>query len=344
MNTAMTRFRRAVVTGGAGFLGVHVCRALLDQGAEVVCLDNFLTSSNSAVATISGREAFRLKRVDVSESCQVEGPVDLVVHLASAAAPADYQRYPLQTMNAGSRGTQNALDLAARAGARFILASTSEVYGDPEINPQPENYWGRVNPIGPRSVYDEAKRFSEALTAAYSRAGIVHSGIARIFNTYGPGMRVGDERMVPTFSRQALTGVPLTVAGDGAQTRSLCHVDDTVRGILLLAASDLAGPVNIGNPDEACVLDIATRIIELAGSSSPIRHVPEAPDDPRVRRPDISLARSALGYEPRVGWRTGLRQTLDWFAPQFATVSPRAVAAGVEGAAVHAAQGEGRGV
>jgi dTDP-glucose 4,6-dehydratase len=336
------KFRRAVVTGGAGFLGRRVCRRLLDQGTDVVCVDNLLTcgpvtagednSLRSAAALPAGKlrvvpgarisaDGSRARRgarmefqlMDVAEPFDVAGEVDLVMHLASPASPADYAQYPIETLEAGSLGTRNALELAARKGARFVLASTSEVYGDPLISPQPEEYRGNVSPIGPRSVYDEAKRYAEALTAAYRRAELVDTAIARIFNSYGPGMRPDDGRMVPTFACQALRGEPVTVTGDGTQTRSLCHADDTVRGLLLLAASDLGGPVNIGNPDEATVGEIASRIISLAGSSSSIRYIPRPVDDPRVRKPDITFARLALGFEPRVTWREGLTETIDWF-------------------------------
>ena len=311
-------FGRAVVTGGAGFLGSLTCRMLLERGTEVVCLDNLLTSAGEAP---DGGIDFR--RQDVTEPFDVGGPVDLVLHLASPASPADYHRYPLCTLEAGSAGTRNALRFAEDKGARFVLASTSEVYGDPEVSPQREGYPGNVDPVGPRSVYDEAKRYAEALTAAYGRDGRVDTGIARIFNSYGPGMRPDDGRMVPTFCCQALRGEPVTVTGDGRQTRSLCYVSDTVRGLLLLAASDLPGPVNIGNPDEATVGEIAKRIISLAGSSSPVRYVPRPPGDPRMRRPDITLARCQLGFEPLVGWREGIRETLDWFRRQIGIPAPR---------------------
>jgi dTDP-glucose 4,6-dehydratase len=305
---------RAVVTGGAGFLGAHLCRRLLAAGTEVLCVDNFLTSSPANVHRLRAEPGFRLREADVAEGLEIDGDVDLIVHLASPASPVDYQRHPLATLDAGSRGTRNALELAARTGARFVLASTSEVYGDPAVSPQAEGYWGNVNPVGPRSVYDEAKRFAEAITAAYRRAGQASTGIVRIFNTYGTGMRPGDGRIVPTFACQALRGLPLTVTGDGSQTRSLCHVDDTVGGILAVAASDLAGPVNIGNPDEATVLQIAERIIRLAGSSSDIEHIALPEDDPQVRCPDITLARKELGWQPRISWREGLPETLAWFA------------------------------
>jgi dTDP-glucose 4,6-dehydratase len=307
-------FRRAVITGGAGFLGARLGRRLLESGTRVTCLDNLLTGSRRALPALRAWPGFEFRQCDVTEPFGVEGEVDLVLHLASAASPAAYARFPLETLEAGSRGTRHALALAERKGARFILASTSEVYGDPQVRPQPESYWGNVNPTGPRSVYDEAKRFAEAMTAAYARAGRADTGIARIFNAYGPGMRPDDGRMVPTFACQALRGEPVTVTGDGSQTRSLCHADDTVRGLLLLAASGLAGPVNIGNPEEATVLQIAMRIISLAGSASAVRHVPRPEDDPMSRQPDISLARSALGFEPRICWPEGLAETIAWFS------------------------------
>jgi len=307
---------RAVITGGAGFIGTHLCRSLLDAGTQVLCVDNFLTSSPLNLSALRAEPGFSLAEADVAEGLDVDGDVDLIVHLASPASPLDYQRYPLATLDAGSRGTRNALELAARTGARFVLASTSEVYGDPAVSPQGEGYWGNVNPVGPRSVYDESKRFAEAITAAYRRVGRANTGIARIFNTYGPGMRPGDGRVVPTFACQALLGLPLTVAGDGTQTRSLCHVNDTVRGLLAVAASDLGGPVNIGNPEEATVRQIAERIIRLAGSCSGIEHISLPEDDPLVRCPDITLAGRALGWRPEISWREGLSETLKWFSAQ----------------------------
>jgi dTDP-glucose 4,6-dehydratase len=318
---------RAVITGGAGFLGTHLCRRLLGAGTAVVCVDNLLTGSAANLAGLRDEPGFTFCQADVTEGLDVDGDVDLIVHLASPASPIDYQRHPLATLTAGSAGTRNALDLAARTGARLVLTSTSEVYGDPAISPQPEHYWGNVNPVGPRSVYDEAKRFAEALTTAYRRAGTVDTGIVRIFNTYGPGMRPDDGRIVPTFACQALRGEPLTVTGDGSQTRSLCHVDDTVRGILAVAASDLPGPVNIGNPDEASVLEIAQRIIALTGSASGIKHIPFPEDDPMTRCPDITLARQQLGWEPRVGWQEGLAETLTWFAARLGLQSGLEVSA-----------------
>ncbi|HEX4258515.1 MAG TPA: NAD-dependent epimerase/dehydratase family protein [Streptosporangiaceae bacterium] len=307
---------RAVVTGGAGFLGSHLCRRLLAAGTQVVCVDNFLTSSPGRLENLRAEPGFTFRQADVASGLDVDGDVDLVVHLASPASPPDYHRHPLATLEVGSSGTRNALELAARTGARFVLTSTSEVYGDPKVSPQSENYYGNVNPVGPRSVYDEAKRFAEALTAAHQRAGTVDAAIVRIFNTYGPGMRPDDGRIVPTFACQALRGEPLTVTGDGRQTRSLCHVDDTVRGILAVAASDLSEPVNIGNPDEATVLQIAQRIIALAGSPSGIEHIPFPEDDPMTRCPDITRARRELGWEPVIGWQEGLSGALAWFAAQ----------------------------
>ena len=319
-------WKRALITGGAGFLGTHLCRSLLAGGTHVICVDNFLTSSATALEDLRGNAGFALYEADVAAEpltgIGLPGDIDLVVHLASPASPMDYHRHPLATLEVGSSGTRNALELAARTGARFVLTSTSEVYGDPAVNPQNESYYGNVNPVGPRSVYDEAKRFAEALTAAHQRAGTVDAGIVRIFNTYGPGMRPDDGRIVPTFACQALRGEPLTVTGDGRQTRSLCHVDDTVRGILAVAASGRPGPVNIGNPDEATVLEIAERIIKLAGSSSGIEHIPFPEDDPMTRCPDIARARQELGWEPAIGWPEGLSSTLAWFAAELG-LAPR---------------------
>ncbi|RFU38575.1 NAD-dependent epimerase/dehydratase family protein [Actinomadura logoneensis] len=304
---------RAVVTGGAGFLGSHLCEALLDRGSAVVCVDNLLTGTHENVARLAGRPGFRFLHRDVTRPLDVPGPVSHVLHFASAASPADYLRLPIQTLDVGSQGTRNALELAERKGARFVLASTSEVYGDPLVHPQPEGYWGNVNPVGPRSVYDEAKRFGEALTAAFRQARGLDTAIVRIFNTYGPRMRPDDGRAIPTFLRQALAGEPLTVTGDGTQTRSICHVSDTVRGIVLLAESGHPGPMNIGSPFEISMADLAAVVIELTGSRSTIRYVERPVDDPGVRRPDTSLARRALGWEPGVPVEKGLLDTLDWF-------------------------------
>jgi dTDP-glucose 4,6-dehydratase len=305
--------RRAVVTGGAGFLGSHLCEALLARDVEVVCLDSFLTGAPENVAHLLEHQRFRLVRCDVSEYVHVPGPVDLVLHFASPASPADYLRMPIETLKVGSLGTLHTLGLAREKGARYVLASTSEVYGDPLEHPQRESYWGNVNPVGPRGVYDEAKRFSEALTTAYRLSRDTDTGIVRIFNTYGPRMRPGDGRAIPTFMAQALAGEPLTVAGDGTQTRSVCYVDDTVAGIIALAMSDEPHPVNIGNPQEISMADLARRIIDLTGSSSGIELVPLPVDDPKVRRPDTTRARTLLGWEPRVELDDGLRRTLRWF-------------------------------
>jgi dTDP-glucose 4,6-dehydratase len=308
--------RRAVVTGGAGFLGSHLCEALLAGGTEVVCLDSFLTGSPANVAHIADHPGFRLVRCDITDFVHVPGQVDLVLHFASPASPIDYLQLPIETLKVGSVGTWHALGLAKDKGARFVLASTSEVYGDPRVHPQPESYWGHVNPIGPRGVYDEGKRFGEAMTTAYRGSEGVDTGIVRIFNTYGPRMRPHDGRAIPTFIRQALAGEPLTVAGDGQQTRSICFVDDLVAGILAFAALDHPGPVNIGNPEELTVQQIAADVVAAAGSSSEIIHVQRPVDDPQVRRPDTTLARELLGWAPAVEWQQGLARTVEWFAEQ----------------------------
>jgi dTDP-glucose 4,6-dehydratase len=304
---------RTVVTGGAGFLGSHLCEQLLDDGDEVIALDNFLTGTPANLEHLLERDGFRLVKTDVTEYVHVPGPVDRVLHFASPASPIDYLLLPIETMKVGSLGTLHALGLAKEKGARFLLASTSETYGDPQVHPQPESYWGHVNPVGPRGVYDEAKRFAEALTMAYRRTHDVDTSIVRIFNTHGPRMRPNDGRAIPTFASQALTGQPITVAGDGSQTRSVIYVDDLVAGVLALLRSDLAGPVNIGNPHETSVLHLAETIRSLTGSSSEIVFIDRPVDDPTVRQPDIALARAELGWEPRIGFEDGLRSTLDWF-------------------------------
>nr|WP_245665156.1 UDP-glucuronic acid decarboxylase family protein [Nocardia sienata] len=331
------RPRRVLVTGGAGFVGSHLCEQILDAGASVVALDNFATSAPDNIAGLADRPGFAIMQHDVTEPFSGLGWFDLVFHLASAASPPDYLRLPIETLRAGSLGTANALDLAEHTGARFVLASTSEVYGDPAVHPQPEGYWGHVNPVGPRSVYDEAKRYAEALTMAYRRERGVNTAIARIFNTYGPRMRADDGRMVPTFIAQALAGAPLTVAGTGEQTRSLCYVEDTVRGLLALARTDHPGPVNIGNPGELSVRTLAEEIRAAAGSHSTLEYVDGAIDDPQRRCPDISLARQVLGWWPTVDRAEGLRRTINWFAgrPAPAGRPPRPVTKRQTGLAVN---------
>lgn len=304
---------RAVVTGGAGFLGSHLCTRLVEQGHEVVCLDNFLTGTPANVEHLMGNPLFRLVRVDVTDYLHVSGDVDLVLHFASPASPIDYLELPIETMKVGSIGTLHALGLAKANDARFVLASTSETYGDPEVHPQPETYWGNVNPVGPRGVYDEAKRFGEALTMAYRTHHGVDTGIVRIFNTFGPRMRPNDGRAIPNFVRQALKGEPLTVAGDGSQTRSVCYVDDLVEGILRFAGTDHPGPMNIGNPSEISMLDLARWIRDLTGSDSEVTFIDRPVDDPSVRRPDIALAKQVLDWEPVVPVEDGLLRTIDWF-------------------------------
>lgn len=310
-------WRRALVTGGAGFVGSHLCGRLLDAGTDVVCLDNLATGSRANVAELERHRGFRFVRADATDPAALRGlpgRFDLVLHFACPASPADYLRLPLETLDVGSTGTRNALERARADGARFLLASTSEVYGDPLEHPQRETYWGNVNPIGPRSVYDESKRFAEALVTAHRQVHGTDAAIVRIFNTYGPRMRTGDGRAVPTFIAQALDGMPLTVAGDGGQTRSLCYVDDTVTGVLALAASGESGPMNIGGSDEITMLELARRVVELTGSGSRIRFVDRPVDDPGRRKPDTTLARERLGWQPRVGWSEGLERTIGWFA------------------------------
>jgi dTDP-glucose 4,6-dehydratase len=308
------RDRRAVVTGGAGFLGSWLCAALLDAGCQVVSLDDESTGSTANLAECATRPGFRFIRCDVTEGLDVDGPVDIVMHLASAASPVAYAGRPIETLRAGSVGTLNALELARAHDARFVLASTSEVYGDPLVHPQVESYWGNVNPIGPRSMYDEAKRFAEAATAAYRRSYGTRTGIARIFNTYGPRMRLDDGRVVPTFVRQALRGEPLTVAGDGTQTRSLCYVTDTTAALVLLAACDDPGPINVGNPHEVSVAELADIVVNAVGParSAGIHYVELPVDDPKSRCPVIDAARERLGWSPMVALDEGLADTIAW--------------------------------
>ncbi|HWH05819.1 MAG TPA: UDP-glucuronic acid decarboxylase family protein [Gaiellaceae bacterium] len=305
----------AVVTGGAGFLGSHLCDHLLERDFHVVCVDNLETGSLQNVEHMRS-DRFTFVNHDVTQHLEIDGPVDFVYHLASPASPIDYLRLPLQTLKVGSYGTHNALGLAKFKRARFLLASTSEVYGDPQVHPQPETYWGHVNPIGPRGVYDEAKRYAEALTMAYHRQQGVDTCIVRIFNTYGPRMRPHDGRAIPTFVRQAMEAKPLTVFGDGSQTRSFCYVDDLVRGLILLAESGEHLPVNIGNPQEFTLLELAEKVIEVWESPSEILFEALPTDDPKVRQPDITRAQQILGWEPAVGLDEGLRRLRAALTPE----------------------------
>ena len=303
----------AVITGGAGFIGSHLCDALLERGCRVLCVDNLITGAEANLRHLAANDRFSFLRHDVCQPFEVPGTVDLVLHFASPASPVDFARYPIEILLAGSVGTRSALELARAKEARFLLASTSEVYGDPEVHPQPEEYHGNVNPVGPRSPYDEAKRFAEALTTAYRRVHGVDTGIARIFNTYGPRMRADDGRVVPNFMSQALRGDPLTVYGDGSQTRSLCYISDLIHGLLAFLDSPHPGPLNLGSDQEMTVLELAQLVIELTGSASQVRFVPASEDDPKIRRPDLTRARSLLGYEPKVPIRDGLARTVEWF-------------------------------
>jgi len=300
---------RIVVTGGAGFLGSHLCHRLVDRGDEVVCLDNLITGSLANIEELFGRPGFTFVEHDVSTYVWVPGEVDAVLHFASPASPVDFERIPIQILKVGSLGTHNSLGLAKAKGARFFLASTSEVYGDPQVHPQTEDYWGHVNPIGPRGVYDEAKRFAEAMTMAYHRAHRLDVRIVRIFNTYGPHMRPDDGRSMSNFIVQALRGDPITIYGDGKQTRSFCYVDDEVRGFLALLDSDYVGPMNIGNPNEFTIAELAQTVVEIVGTGSDIVHRPLPVDDPTQRRPDITLAREQLGWEPAIQLEEGINRT-----------------------------------
>lgn len=304
---------RVLITGGAGFIGSHLCERFLDDGHEVICMDNLITGSADNIALLFPNSRFSFMPQDVTNYIYVKGPVDVILHFASPASPIDYLELPIQTLKVGSLGTHKALGLAKEKNARLLLASTSEVYGDPLVHPQKEDYWGNVNPIGPRGVYDEAKRFAEAMTMAYHRVHGVQTRIVRIFNTYGPRMRLRDGRVVPNFMSQALKGGDLTVYGDGSQTRSFCFVSDLVEGIVRLLHSEYESPVNIGNPQELTVLEFAHQIIELTGSKSKVAFKPLPVDDPKVRQPDITLARQLLGWEPKVSLQEGLEKTIAYF-------------------------------
>ena len=315
---------RAVVTGGAGFLGSHLCDRLLKEGWEVLALDNLITGAETNLAHLRTNAKFHLERKDVNEPVSVAGPVDYVFHFASPASPPDYLKYPIETLKVGSLATMYTLDLAKVKGAKYFQASTSECYGDPDVSPQNESYWGRVNPVGPRSVYDEAKRFAEAITMAYHRYHAVDSHIVRIFNTYGPRMRLNDGRALPNFVYQALTGTPITVYGDGKQTRSFCYVSDLIDGIYKLSQSEEHMPTNIGNPVELTIYEFAVRVLSHFPNAPKIIFEPLPEDDPKQRRPDISKARRLLGWEPKVSLEHGLKLTIDFFKEQFEkTAAPR---------------------
>ncbi len=318
--------KTALVTGGAGFLGSHLCERLLAAGHRVICVDNFVTGRPRNIAQLQGRDDFRFVEHDVTRPFEVDEDVDYVLHFASPASPIDYLELPIQTLKVGSLGTHNTLGVAKAKGARYLLASTSEVYGDPLVHPQPETYWGNVNPVGPRGVYDEAKRFAEAMVMAYNRVHGLETRIVRIFNTYGPRMRPRDGRVVPAFIQQALAGDPLTVFGDGGQTRSFCYVSDLIEGIYRLLLCDRDQPTNIGNPHEMTILEFAEAIREATGSTSEIVHRPLPEDDPKTRRPDITIARRVLEWEPRVKLADGLDETIRYFRELFAADAPSGTA------------------
>jgi dTDP-glucose 4,6-dehydratase len=314
---------RTVITGGAGFIGSHLCERFLERGHEVLCVDNLITGNLANIAHLRGNDRFEYRRHDISHPLEIDDPVDNILHFASPASPVDYLRHPIPTLKVGSLGTHNTLGLAKLHKARYLLASTSEVYGDPEQHPQREDYWGNVNCIGIRGVYDEAKRFAEAMVMAYHRFHGINTHIVRIFNTFGERMRLDDGRVVPNFIGQALRGEPLTVYGDGAQTRSFCYVWDLVDGIERLLFTDFHEPVNLGNPDEVTILQFAQEILALSGSTSSIVHKPLPQDDPKLRRPDITRARQLLGWEPRVARRDGLARTLEYFQRRLQADSAR---------------------
>ncbi|MBN3038325.1 MAG: SDR family oxidoreductase [Candidatus Omnitrophica bacterium] len=309
----MSRKKRVLITGGAGFLGSHLCARLMKEGYQVICMDNLITGEKANIAHLLKNPNFQFIRHDVSKYIDVDGPVDYILHFASPASPIDYQLYPIQTLKVGSLGTHNSLGVARAKKAKFLLASTSEIYGDPLVNPQKEDYWGNVNCIGPRGVYDEAKRFAEALTLAYHRTHKIDTRIARIFNTYGEKMRKDDGRAIPNLITQALKNKPLTVYGNGKQTRSFCYIDDMVEGIYRLMLSGVNEPVNLGNPSEKTILQLAKKIIKLSKSRSKIIHRPLPVDDPKVRCPDIKKAKKELGWSPKISLEQGLKSTIEWF-------------------------------
>ena len=311
---------RSLVTGGAGFIGSHLCERLLREGHEVICVDNLLTGAERNLAKVHEDPRFKFLRHDVTNDLHVAGPLDYVLHFASAASPVDYAKYGIKTLKANALGTHKMLGLAKAKEATFLLASTSEVYGDPEVNPQPESYWGRVNPVGPRSVYDEGKRFAEALTMAYHHEHGLDVKIARIFNTYGPMMRLDDGRVIPNFLGQAIRGEPLTIHGDGTQTRSFCYADDMIEGVYRFLMSEQHGPMNLGNPEERTIQEIAKLVQKVTGRKVGIVHKPLPPEDPKVRCPDIQLARKALGWEPKVPLEEGLRRTCTYYVEEMKAV------------------------
>src|SRR5579883_1855690 len=314
---------RTVITGGAGFIGSHLCERFLAEGHEVICVDNYITGSPVNIEPLRANDRFTFIRHDISHPLEIDGPVDNILHFASPASPVDYLRHPIPTLKVGSLGTHNMLGLTRLKKSRFLLASTSEVYGDPEQHPQREEYWGNVNPVGVRGCYDESKRFAEAITMAYHRYHGLNTHVVRIFNTYGPRMRLDDGRVLPNFMGQALRGEPLTIYGDGSQTRSFCYVEDLVEGIVRLLDCDYHEPVNLGNPSEVTILEFAQEILKLSGSKSPIDYRPLPQDDPKVRQPDISLARSLLGWQPRIDRHEGLKRTLAYFQRRIAQTPHR---------------------